>query len=206
MWSQIPPRYHFGPALLFQPSAGASRAANVFGMDFGFSDCLDIMNASSLRQQQDIHGILVAVNQYLPHRFQRVSSTRYTACMGALCIGCPQVHSPSARHKGIARRGHCAWQHILKARERQLFLVVTIIVSWVPLTQECCVFQTSLSTNACHHQSSVSCHFEMAEVSSAHDGAIIAMLDAGGCTLREIDIVAFVPPVACVGMAATLSL
>lgn len=26
----------------------------------------------------------------------------------------------------------------------------------------------------------------MAEVSSAHDGAIIAMLDAGGCALREI--------------------
>lgn len=68
MWSQISPRRRFGPVLVFQPSVG-SRAANVLGLDFGFSDCLNIVNASPLWQQQGVRGILVPINQYLPCRF-----------------------------------------------------------------------------------------------------------------------------------------
>lgn len=34
------------------------------------------------------------------------------------------------------------------------------------------------STNASHHHSSVSCHFEMAEVALAHDAVIVTVLDA----------------------------
>lgn len=139
---------------VFQRSAGGSRAANVLGLDFGFSDCLDIVNASPLWQQQGVPGILVAVNQYLPCRFQRVSSTGLITRMCTLCVGCPQMRFLSARHKGDMRRDHFAWQHILKAEERQLFFVVviTIIVPRVPPTKECCVFQRPLSTNASHHQ------------------------------------------------------
>lgn len=104
--------------------------------------------------------------------------------------------------KGDTRRGHFAWQHILKAKERWLFFVVIIIVSGVPLTKKCSVFQMPLSTNASHHPSSVSCHFEMAEVAFAHDAVIFTMLDTGDDILREIDMVVFFSSV-CIVIAAT---
>jgi hypothetical protein len=46
-----------------------------------------------------------------------------------------------------------------------------------------------LSRNVSHHPSSVSCHFEMAEVALALDAVI--MLDTGDHILREIDLVVF---------------
>lgn len=144
MWSQISSRHCVGPVLIFQLSSLGSRATNVLGLDFRFSDCLDIVNASPLWQQQGIHGILVPVNQYLSCRFQRVSSIRLIACMCTLCVGCPQMCFLSARHKGDPRRGHLAWQHKLKAEERRLFfpvVVIKIIVSWVPPTEKCYVVQ-----------------------------------------------------------------
>lgn len=61
------------------------------------------------------------------------------------------------------------------------------------------------STNASHHQSSVSCHFEMAEVALAHAGVTVTVLDAGALILREIDTVVFSSR-ACIAIAATLSL
>lgn len=60
------PTRHFGPVLVFQLSARGSRAANAFELDFGFSSRLGIMSARPLWQQGGVHGILVAVNQYLP--------------------------------------------------------------------------------------------------------------------------------------------
>lgn len=61
------------------------------------------------------------------------------------------------------------------------------------------------STNASHHQSSVSCHFEMAEVALAHDAVIVTVLDAAARIPWEIDTVVFSPR-ACAAIAATLSL
>lgn len=185
------------------PASVGSRAANVLGLDFVFSDCLDIVNASPLWQQQGVHGILVPINQYLPCRFQRVPSIRLIACMCTLCVGCPQMCFLSARHKGDPRRGHFAWQHILKAEERRLCF-------------SCCCYyyycfmgssdkEMLCSTNASHHQSSVSCHFEMAEVALEHDAVIVTGLDAGACILREIDMVVFSPRTYAV-IAAALSL
>lgn len=48
-------------------------------------------------------------------------------------------------------------------------------------------------SNASHHQSSVCCHFEMAEVALEHGIVVITMLDAGGQTLRETGMVVFFP-------------
>lgn len=42
------------------------------------------------------------------------------------------------------------------------------------------------STNASHHQSSVSCHSEMAEVALAHDAVIVTVLDAGATFLERL--------------------
>lgn len=74
-----------------------------------------------------------------------MSYTRHIACVTILCVGYPQTKFLSVRHKGDMKRNHFAWQHTMKGAGGLLFFVVTVIVSWVPLTKKCFVAFRSLS-------------------------------------------------------------
>lgn len=123
--------------------------------------------------------------------------------MCTLCVRCPQKCFLLARHKGDPRRGHFAWQHILKVEARQLFflvVVITIIVSWVSPTKKCCVVQMPPIIS---HQCPAILKWQ--RLALAHYTVIVTVLDAGACILREIDMVVFSPRM-CAAIAAALSL
>lgn len=71
-----------------------------------------------------------------------MSYPRHIACVTILCVGCPQTKFLSVRHE---EGSVCLAAHNERKGGGLLFFVVTVIVSWAPLTKKCFVAFRSLS-------------------------------------------------------------